>query len=240
MPKNELKTSNVLEKIKIFERNKTIKNTPAWPINKDNKRLNISFQKRHEIKADKSKVLNSTILSSISERSHPTFSGSKTFQKLSDLTPTTKENKVRKLQNFNDFINHISIGFFFYLMNKNLFDLTIKHLFYTISLRYFNLEYILVAVFGIFHFVFLFMILLAQILNRVIIKNIYTIFYLFCQLIMFILIGLIQFIGDMSYWDHKYFLNDFFTHELVKFCIETFILILILAFKISIFQNNSQ
>lgn len=161
----------------------------------------------------------------------------------SDAIPKTKLNIKFKIQNFiqsikpelilKEIFDFFTLGFIFNLFVKSLSHLFIKHLIY-FKKSIFNIyEYLLVAILGALLSILHFILFLQSIFKNS--KNqkqfeFKLLIVLITQLIVYFLIGLIQFYGQMSYWDHKHKVlppYDFF--EIIKLSTEmAFLLILIL------------
>jgi len=126
-------------------------------------------------------------------------------------------------------IEYLSLGMTLYFIFKNLLDLSIKHLVFLLMEPNFNLEFLLLCIFGFFQSAFLSKCLLDQK------KNSYTNkLYCICfsiQVLMLASIGCVQFLYGMTIWDHKNNPNSFFLSELVKYIFELFFLTFFCLFK---------
>ena len=127
-------------------------------------------------------------------------------------------------------IGYMSIGLTLYLIFKNLIDLTLKHLVYLLASDYFSFEYLFICLFGVLQSVFLFAQLHDMFRRKTCTDAFYLAFYTI-QLTLFLGIGCVQFLSDMTIWDHKYFLNEHFFTELVKYLVELTFVALTCLFK---------
>ena len=126
-------------------------------------------------------------------------------------------------------IEYLSLGMTFYFIFKNLLDLSIKHLVYLITGSFFSMEFLLLTIFGFLQSFFLLKCHLGLKQNRH--TNILNCICYSIQVLMLVSIGIVQFLSDMTIWDHKYFLNNHFIIELIKYVFELFFLFLCCLFK---------
>jgi hypothetical protein len=133
------------------------------------------------------------------------------------------ESKHLSLDFFNKF-QHISSGFYFYLMFRALVDLIIKHLMYIFEEGSYSYEYLILIVLSIVQLFFPICLIYTNFLansKRVqLIREKISFSFLSLQLALFIVKGSIQFAHNMTYWDHLIRLNDQFPIELSKFLME--------------------
>jgi len=146
------------------------------------------------------------------------------FNVIQKDTPT---NKLQAKQFNFDFINrfqHVSSGFYFYLMFRALVDLIIKHFMYILEAQRYNYEYLILIVLSIVQLFFPICLIYTHFLTdskRVqLIRKRLGFSFLLLQLVLFIAMGSIQFAYNMTYWDHLIRLNDQFPIELSKFLVE--------------------
>jgi hypothetical protein len=133
----------------------------------------------------------------------------------------------------------ISSGFYLYLMLRSLVDLIIKHLMYIFEARSYNYEYLILIVLSTVQLFFPICLIYTNFLNNTkkiqLLRNKLSVCFLSLQLALFILMGSIQFLHNMSYWDHLIRLNDQFPIELGKFLTE--VLLTIFFFSIYVLRK---
>ena len=100
------------------------------------------------------------------------------------------------------FWSFLLISFIF----KNLLELSIKHLVFLLTGSFFSIEFLLLTIFGFLQSLFLLKCHLGLKQNRH--TNILNCICYSIQVLMLVLIGIVQFLNDMTIWDHKYFLNN--------------------------------
>ena len=124
------------------------------------------------------------------------------------------------------------LGLLFYLFYQYLVNLFLKHFFYLISSLdiYFNAEYVLICMYGLCQSLMIIFVYHKMLINHKHLNLIHVLF-LSSQLLMFFLLGSIQFVFGMNVWDHKYRLIYCFNSELVKFVLLLFWLIISDTFR---------
>ena len=126
-------------------------------------------------------------------------------------------------------IEYLSFGMTFYLIYKNIVELSLKHLVYLLTGTLFNKMVLFVLIYGLVHTLLLFICMYG--LKRT--KNT-ELLYCICysiQILMFIIFGIVQLNNDMTIWDKIMLLNEHFTTEFVKYFFELLFLLICCLFK---------
>ena len=159
-----------------------------------------------------------------------------------DSVSKTKINIKFKIQNFFQsikteliiikFFDFVTFGFIFNLLVSHLSHLFIKHLIY-FKKSIFNInEYLLVAILGALLSILHLILFLQSIFKNSKNRNQFEfnlLIGLIIQLTAYFLIGLVQFFGQMSYWDHKYkVLAPYASLEVIKLSTEMIVLLILI------------
>ncbi len=120
-----------------------------------------------------------------------------------------------------EIIKYFSVAFLAYLISRNILDLTIKHTVYISLIGYFHVEFFLASIYGLLNSCLLAALLVSYFKSWS--KQLINIcdYYLYGYFLTYLVISMIQMYNQMSFWEHKYFLNDFAVLELAKFVIES-------------------
>lgn len=157
------------------------------------------------------------------------------------FNPSFKFKNLINIQ-IHQLIDWISLGFTFYLSNKNFNHLYVKHFVYLTHGRVFDYELFLVLIYGLIKSFILMYLFMSKInfisTNRPkVAEKKQTLLNLICfgsELASAILFGSIQLANHMSVWDfkRKFSNNVAFKLELFKYFFEIFFLVLILTFNL--------
>ncbi len=158
-----------------------------------------------------------------------------------DVTKKPQQSQIKKkISRFTNLFkpNSLLPPFLAFLVHKHFFEIFLKHTIYFFydSGDSLCVEYLLVSIYGILQSA----ILLNSLIN--LIRSNQTDAELFWkkvtlviggQLLVFILIGSVQLVYNMSFWDHRHLLqNGLYVGELVKFssiCLSTLLVFIVLV-----------
>jgi hypothetical protein len=157
--------------------------------------------------------------------------------------PMLSSEPIRKrLTNFqhilheSDITKFASIAFLAHFLSSSFLGLTVKHIYYISFIGFFHVEFFLIAIYGLLNSCLLFCSLMSYFKREEDNSSKRKIepflnYYLCGSFVAYLVIGSTQLVNGMSFWEHKYFLNDFFECELAKFLAESALFSLFLVFK---------
>lgn len=115
-----------------------------------------------------------------------------------------------------------------YLSKRVLWELVVKHAVYSLSIGFFHLEFVSLVAFGCLNLSLFIKIFYQEWNHRLDSKYAMV---MIGQLFMFLILGVIQLAFNMSVWDHKQYLNEFWPIESGRFCIDILMLFVCILVK---------
>lgn len=156
-------------------------------------------------------------------------------EKINQELPYSNKSQAKKI--IQKIFKNFSLGFNFYLLIRNFFFLFIKHFIYLYQTNFKSLEFKIVSLIGLMQSTILVYVLFCFYTQN---KN-HRRFYLYSaaiQFFMFITVGSVQYLNNMSFWDHKDRLHwPFYQIDIFIFVLEIISLIIVTCY-LSIFVFN--